>query len=929
MRRSLRKLSLMPLGAALSIAWLLLLATQITASQTTPTTITLSALPPPPTALTPGEVETFAWQIVPATTPLQLTPTVTADLTTMLHFANRLIPGALEASVYVDTNGSGVQDGSEQPYPYGAIVGFISPCGDDDSGVTSVFGLLLWTDRCVGDHIVNLSVPGGYTPTTPSTLSVTVISSVTSPARYGIQGIGTLVALKFEDRNGNGVRDAGEPTLDGVTMTYTGVLSGGSDITVGGVVRWPNIPAGEYIVSEVMPASVRATTPTTTPVALGPAQMVTATFGNQLLGSLIARVFDDGNGNGVWDAGETPLPDVTVSWVNEFGDTASAVTSATGILTWTEQPIGAYTVTQTLLPRHVSTTGQTQGAAVPWNAPITVHFGQQLLIRCVEGYKVDDNHVGVAGWEIHAQYADGTGPIYTATTDATGLFRFPPLDYGMYRFWEVAQSGWEPVTAPEFDVPIFEPGNQCLMIRFKNRQTTPVAVPTGLPFHNSLPYVGRAVTPTPTLGATPVGAGCVTGHKIDLLNVGLPGFVFHLTPLTGGPTRTAVSDGLGNFRFDGVPAGAYVVEEPPVPGWLPLSAPAVNIQVVAGSACTAVQFQNRQATPTPTPTVTPTPTPMLSPTPAPPITGVRHPNGIAANPQTNAIFVGSKTTASVYKIDGAANTVVGQWPAGRDPFGVAVSQSTGKVYAANYVSNTVSIFDGATGVTLATVNLGARGYREPALIAIDESTNRVYVTLHGSGRVAVIDGTANTLLTTLESSGGTFGVAVHPALQRLYVSNRDAGFVSVFDLTTNTRLWLQNIHPGGMPYAIALDATHSRLYILYALADGYPDRVAIHDVTTSGSSFVADVRVGNGGEFGGTGIAVNPTTGHVFVANSAANSMTVFDGVSLAVLATVPTGSDPGMIGVDPVTNRVYIGNRLSDSVQIYVDTPSAVRARR
>ncbi len=306
-----------------------------------------------------------------------------------------------------------------------------------------------------------------------------------------------------------------------------------------------------------------------------------------------------------------------------------------------------------------------------------------------------------------------------------------------------------------------------------------------------------------------------------------------------------------------------------------------------------------------------------------------YPKGIAANAQTNAIFVGSKTTARVYKIDGASNTIVGQWPAGQEPFGVAVSRSTGKVYAANYLSNTVSIFDGASGTTLATVNLGALGYREPSMVAIDETANRVYVTLHGSGRVAILDGAANTLLATLEANGGAFGVAVHPALQRLYVSNRDAGFVSVFDTATNTRLWLQNIHPGGTPYAVALDATRSRLFVLYALPGGDPDRVAVYAVTATGSSFVADVAVGNGGALGGSGIAVNPTTGHVFVANSGANTMTVFDGMSLAVLATVATGSDPGMIGVNSATNLVYIGNRLSDSVQIYHDSPVTMQARR
>ncbi|MCB0042013.1 MAG: hypothetical protein KDE23_20155, partial [Caldilinea sp.] len=535
MMRSLRKLFVMPLGAVLFAVLLVLMATQIAASQPPPTTISFSVFPPPPTAITPGEVETFVWQIVPATTPVSvtltifdidnsvlieqrsfpgssglaltqtytlpltytlpfglpferyrarvdyysdevgletsaesifwvtqetgnievikfndrdgdgirdpgdegvpdvrfglsiqaqtlfrrtdaagqiiwttvpigtytvteevppgwvattpsvLTPTVTANLTTTLLFGDRITPGALEAFVYVDTNGNGVQDVGEGPYAGGATVGYLSPCGDDASGATNASGIILWTNRCVGDYTVNLTVPAGYTPTMPIAVSATVTSSVTSQVRYGIQGLGTLVALKFEDRNGNGVRDAGEPTLDGVTMNYTGVLSAGTGTTAGGVVIWPNIPEGQYSVSEVVPASARATTSTTVPVTLGAGQTVTATFGNQLLGTLRVRVFDDVNGNGFWETGEAPLPGVTVSWVNEFGATGSAVTTGTGILTWAGQPAGTYTVTQTLLPGRVSTTTQTQVAVVPWNATVTVDFGQQAIARCVEG----------------------------------------------------------------------------------------------------------------------------------------------------------------------------------------------------------------------------------------------------------------------------------------------------------------------------------------------------------------------------------------------------------------------------------------------------------------------------------------------------------------------------------------------------------------
>ena len=101
-----------------------------------------------------------------ATTPAQVAAVVTADATTELRFGNRIIPGALEAFVFVDVDGSGVQDPGDLPYP-GAAVAFVSPCGDDAGAVTDGAGTILWPDRCVGAYAVNLTVPAGYVATTP------------------------------------------------------------------------------------------------------------------------------------------------------------------------------------------------------------------------------------------------------------------------------------------------------------------------------------------------------------------------------------------------------------------------------------------------------------------------------------------------------------------------------------------------------------------------------------------------------------------------------------------------------------------------------------------------------------------------------------------------------------------------------------------
>lgn len=186
--------------------------------------------------------------------------------------------------------------------------------------------------------------------------------------------------------------------------------------------------------------------------------------------------------------------------------------------------------------------------------------------------------------------------------------------------------------------------------------------------------------------------------------------------------------------------------------------------------------------------------------------------------------------------------------------------------------------------------------------------------------MAVIDGASNVLITTMEAQSGAFGVGVHPGLQRAYVSNRDTGTINVFDTLTNTRLWPQTTPVGGMPYALAVDATCSRPVRALCAGRRTPDRVAVFSLAPSGASRIGTVPVEDGGVQGGTGIAVNPTTGHLFVANSARNSVTVIDGPVMSVMATVPVGLDPGMLGINPATNKVYVANRGDNTIQVIDD---------
>lgn len=518
---------------------------------------------------------------------------------------------------------------------------------------------------------------------------------------------GALEVCKFDDRNGDGVHNLGEPGVAGVTVSYLNEFGAtGSGVTGDdGCYTWLQVTSGLYAVAELIPPNCQVTTSPYPPeVLVSPGQTAQVQIGNRCFGELVARIFEDLDGNGAWDAGEPPLGGVPVAWINEFGASDFDVTGASGILTWSPQAAGVYTVTTITLPDYVATTPETQVVTVTVGGSALVDFGQRRNVACVDGHKVDDFHIGLPGWTIRAQLADGTGPVFTQVTDGTGYFRFDVLPLGVYRFWEEQQTGWAPVTPAEFEVAVLEPADDCLHTRFKSKQATPtpqLAVRYFLPLLvKGQPgrWEQRPVTPgdaTPT----PQGAGCVVGTKVDDLLVGLPGWTIRLLGASG-PARLASTDGLGQFRFDGVPAGPYLITEVAQAGWAPVGPTVLIVTVPAGSQCTTVRFQNRQATPTPTATSTPTstpaptktPTPTATPTTTPPppiVRDVPYPKGIAVNPQTNTIFVASKTTGRLCKINGATNPVLASYPSGSEPFGMAVNWVTNKVYVANSARNTV------------------------------------------------------------------------------------------------------------------------------------------------------------------------------------------------------------------------------------------------
>ncbi len=577
------------LVAAIAGLALLLLVGVVFAQPGSPeTTITLSSAPSPPTAIKPGEAQTFQWQIIATSTPVSVSYEV----------SNIDTGQPIESQVYPGSTGLNLTRSYVLPTTY------VLP-----------FGRLFERYRV---RIEYYSLESGNEANAEAIFWVT-------------QDTGSLKVVKFNDRDGDGLRDPGDEGVAGVLFTLRIQGQNLSRLTdANGEILWTNVPVGTYQVTETVPAGTVNTTPIVQQPTVTANATTTILFGNRVIpGALEALVWVDLNGDRIRDPGEPPYPGATVAFVSPCGDDGSGVTGAGGLVVWPNRCVGNYTVTLTVPPGYGATTPASVPATVVSNTTTHVEFGIQLDTACVEGQKISDTHVGLPGWTIRAQLVGGTGPIYTAVTGPGGFFRMDRLPLGTYRFWEEPQIGWFPVTPSEFQVPVLQPGAQCLHIRFKNRAATPVpplarrAYAPVLYKRASSSGTVEPGTPTPT----PQGAGCVVATKVDALAVGLPGWTIRVQPQGGGPVRSGVTNGLGAIQFDGVPGGPAVVFEEAQVGWVPVTPGVVNVMVTPGGQCAIVQFTNRQATPTPTYTNTPTSTPTSTPTPTPTATPTRPPYG--------------------------------------------------------------------------------------------------------------------------------------------------------------------------------------------------------------------------------------------------------------------------------------------------------------
>ena len=347
---------------------------------------------------------------------------------------------------------------------------------------------------------------------------------------------------------------------------------------------------------------------------------------------------------------------------------------------------------------------------------------------------------------------------------------------------------------------------------------------------------------------------------------------------------------------------------------------------------------------------------------APTTTVGNAPQGVAADPATNTVYVTNGNDDTVSVINAAVCDAFDRadcnraWPTfkvGNYAQDLRVDQATDTIYVVNAPDNTVSVVNGATcnatnssgcGQTPALVHVGS----VPYALAIDELTNTIYVVNTAENTVSVIDGAtcdgSNTggcsqAPPTIAVGNEPDGVAVNPRSDTIYVTNAGDNTVSVIDGATCNADHMggcgqtpQTVAVGSTPYPIDVDERTDTVYVgnigdsTLSLING-----ATCNATVTCSQHAPAVPV----EQLPAGIAVDQHTDKIYVTSIVDADVATINGRTCTATLQISCRPTPvpermggwgGAIALDPNAGTAYVPNNDDGTVSFFALGAGALR---
>jgi hypothetical protein len=474
--------------------------------------------------------------------------------------------GTVGGVVFNDANGNGIKEAGELGLG-GVVITLTLPDGSGARTATSAGnGDYLFTGVAAGSYIVSSPEIAGFARTTLGSIGVSVAANGSAQASFGYQQTGAISGVAFNDLNGNGTQDAGEPGIGSVIVTAQALAGTGiatATTTSSGFYVIGGLTAGSYRVSAADVQNFVRTTlnPVTVFVATGGS--ATVHFGYQRKGTISGVTFNDRNGNGVQDTGEPGLA-VTVT-LQTVGGTIMTHTTSTnnGSYSFSRIAPGSYVVSAADVPSYVRTTPASVTVSVLSNQNALASFGYQQ-VGTLNGATFND----LNGNGIKNNGEGGLGGVVITLTRGSSVLTTISAGDGSYSFSDLVAGNY---TVSAADVPGYS-------------RTTPGSLPITIGNSNAQASFGYRQNGTVS--------GMVfrdnnANAQIDLGEHGIGGVEITLLTLQGSVSATQQTASSGYYLFSLVLPGDYVVKETTPPGFSSTTPDEVPITLTPGGSASA------------------------------------------------------------------------------------------------------------------------------------------------------------------------------------------------------------------------------------------------------------------------------------------------------------------------------------------------------
>ena len=302
------------------------------------------------------------------------------------------------------------------------------------------------------------------------------------------------------------------------------------------------------------------------------------------------------------------------------------------------------------------------------------------------------------------------------------------------------------------------------------------------------------------------------------------------------------------------------------------------------------------------------------------------PEGVAIDTKHNRIFVANSKDNAVYVIDGTTNIVTTLTHSSLlAPWGAAYNPNNDKVYVASNARNSVVVINAATLVV--EQELGHSSLNLPDQVVVDVLRNLVYVSNSTGGQITVINGATNIIAA---SFGTTLPAPHHMAIDasrnRIYVTNlyyitaQGLDIMKVFSNLSFTEIGQRGALAG--PQGMAVRTVNGNIYVAQSYSDTTQWRVAVVSPLDMGFVVPFPGLIVNGRNL--MGAAYSAGSDRVYVNGYSSNTVDVIDASNNTLLTTLYVGANPASgIAVNPNTGLVYVANRGSGTVSVIRDAPT------